>query len=65
MGADAMFIGVFVTLALFFAGVVYHAGQLSQRISNLEQWRGETRDDLRTIASTLAHLEQLIMHGER
>lgn len=38
-----------VTIAIFLAGVIYHAGRLSARLDNLESWRTDVCDDIRAI----------------
>lgn len=34
-----MEIAVWVTIAMFSAGVIYHSGRLSVRVEHLEDWR--------------------------
>ena len=52
-----MDIAVLVTLAIFIAGVIYHSGQLSSRVDNLETWRTEVKDDIKTIRAVVDRVD--------
>lgn len=49
-----------VTLGLFVVGLVYHAGQLAERVKQLEQWRAEIRQDVHDIKNGIDECKRLI-----
>lgn len=49
-----------ITLALFIAGLIYHAGQLAERVKQLEQWRAELRADISTIKAGIDECKSMI-----
>lgn len=57
------YIAIAVTVTIFIGGLVYHAGQATQRLLALEQWRAELRDDIRTLVEKLNHIESMIQNG--
>lgn len=50
--------GSIVTLALFIAGLIYHAGAMAQRVAQLEKWREEMRGDVKDIKDGIAELQR-------
>lgn len=42
------------------AGIIFAAGQVSARVSSLEQWRSEMRHELDAIHTQLRHIAGLI-----
>ena len=50
---DYTLIGILVTLAIFFAGVIYKMGQHSSRLESLEEWRKNIRLDMHEISDQL------------
>lgn len=48
-----MTMAVGVTLSIFIAGLIYHAGQMSMRLMKLEEWRGEMRADVATLRAEM------------
>lgn len=53
-----------VTLAIFLAGVIFHAGYLSARVGALEGWRKEAREDVLWIRQQLTELTS-VYHGSK
>lgn len=58
----------YIAIALFMAGVIFYSGQLSARVTSLERWRREFREEVRQqfqglredLQQELRHLGQLI-----
>lgn len=55
---------VWVTIAIFFAGVIFAMGRFSSRVESLEHWRDEVREDLTRIRADLDYLVGLKAKGE-
>lgn len=53
-----------VTIAIFLAGVIFHAGRLSGRVGALEGWRKEAREDVAYIREQLAGMA-IAAHGQK
>lgn len=53
-------LGSVVSLGIFIAGLIYHAGQMAQRVTALEQWRTELRAELQKFDQKLDNIEALI-----
>jgi hypothetical protein len=60
---DGAIIGAIAGLGTFVGGLVFHAGQMTQRVASLEQWRAELRQDLQRLDSKLDRIE-LLIRGE-
>src|SRR3977135_4106 len=60
-----MYTAVFVTIAIFMAGVIFTAGRLVGRIEKLEEARVETRVELQRIRDAVDTLQNLVRadHG--
>lgn len=58
--ADKVALGM---LMLAVAGVIFHAGQISARVAELERWRSEMRDDMQYIRGKLDELTRAIREG--
>jgi Na+-transporting methylmalonyl-CoA/oxaloacetate decarboxylase gamma subunit len=55
---------VIVSLFIFIAGLIYHAGQLTQRVSNIERTAEKMYEDLREDISELTKMVRAAI-GER
>lgn len=51
---------VYVTIAIFMIGVIFHSGRLSARVDKLEEWRTEAREETHQIFEALRRLERLV-----
>ena len=51
---------VYVTVAIFMAGVIFALGQGYQRLAHLETWRGEMLAALNDIHKAIRRLELLL-----
>ena len=49
-----------ITLGLFVVGLVYHAGQMAERVKQLEKWRDELRSDIHDIKSGIEECKRMI-----
>lgn len=56
-GAFWAMAGVVSTLAIFLAGVIFHAGHVSARVQELERWRVSIRDDMHEISEKIGALD--------
>lgn len=55
----------YVTIALFMAGVIYHAGYLAARVAALELWRAEMKADFADIRHSLTELVTMAKNRRR
>ena len=53
MAVNVALVGSIVTVLLFLAGVIYHAGKLAARVTSLEEWRKGIRQDMHEISDKL------------
>ena len=56
MGPNWVEFGVLVTIFIFLAGIIYHAGRMSARLDTLESWRNSMRNDMHEISDILGKL---------
>lgn len=53
-----------VTVILFLVGIAFYSGMLAQRVKAIEDWRGETRQELHDMRAEfragLAELKRLL-----
>lgn len=50
-------LGSYIVLGIFIAGLIYHAGQVTQRLAALEEWRRDVAADLKMIRDGISRLE--------
>lgn len=53
-------LGTIVTVAIFFAGVIYKMGQHSSRLESLEEWRRNIRIDMHEISEELKKISSQV-----
>lgn len=56
--------GSVIALGLFVAGLIYHAGQLAQRVTHMELWRAEIRADVIDIKRGIEETQRMIRAGQ-
>jgi sensor domain CHASE-containing protein len=54
-------IGVFLTLGIFVANVIFRTGQLYARVDELEKWRTLVRQDLHEVSAELQTINNNII----
>lgn len=61
---DYTLLAILVTVAIFFAGVIYKMGRHSSRLEALEKWRDNVRLDMHEISDKLDKLSLQIGNVE-